>query len=341
MMKKLSLLLFAVVLVCAILFGSFVWDGFLISPGPDAEQVSLVVESGSGLSQISALLKEEDLIKSQKMFELYARFSGSSSQFQAGSFELSTGMSYAALTRALTQAEATEVTVTIPEGFTLAQVEETVRAALPHITEQTWKAAVGPNSPLKEAYPEILSSVPENQDLEGYLFPDTYRFADGASAETVAETMLLTLKRRLAEQGFELPEYGISERMTFHELITLASIIEREVRGPEDMRKVSDIFQTRLEIGMGLQADSTVNYITGGDSPSISLTDRDIQSPYNTYQVIGLPPGPISHPGIDAIIAVIDPTETDFLFFLTTPEGDVKYATTFNEHVANKNTYLR
>lgn len=341
MMKKLLLLFLACFLVFAVLFGSFLWDGFFIAPGPDAKEVSFTIEPGLGLKQISTQLKEEDLIKSKWMFELYARMTGTGASIQAGAFELSTGMSYATLMDALTRAESTDLAVTIPEGYTLRQVGESVRSKLPNISEEEWMSATGPASPLKERYPELLGSIPANQDLEGYLFPDTYRFAEGASAETVVETMLLTLERRLAENGYVLPDYGINEEMTLHELITLASIIEREVRGREDMRKVADIFLTRLEIGMALQADSTVNYVTGGDSPSISLKDRDIESPYNTYQHAGLPPGPISHPGIEAILAVIEPTETDYLFFLTTPEGDVKYGTTFEQHVENRNLYLR
>jgi UPF0755 protein len=173
--------------------------------------------------------------------------------------------------------------------------------------------------------------------LEGYLFPDTYRFRADVSAQEIVDTMISTLKRRIAEQGIVLPESGVFENgLTTHELITLASIVQREVLLPEEMKVVAGIFYTRMQIGMALQADSTVNYITGKKDPGVTLSDSRIESDYNTYVVLGLPPGPISNPGIDAIVATLEPTDTDYLYFLTSPEGEVHYASTFDGHISNR-----
>lgn len=342
MMRKLSIALIVIILVLIAVVGSFVWDGFLISPGPDADEVVFDIEQGLSLKQISRQLKDDELIKSRFMFEIFVRMTGADTSIKAGEFTLSTGMSYASLVSAFTAEVVNENSMTFPEGYTLSQIGERTIITLDNVTLQDWKSATGSESPFFDSYNHLLGSAPDGHDLEGYLFPDTYRFRSDATAQTVVETMLLTLERRLAENDIVVPEDFIMKNgMTFHEVMTLASIIEREVRGEEDMRKVADIFLTRLEIGMALQADSTVNYFTGGDSPSISLEDRDIESPYNTYKNVGLTPGPISHPGITSIKAVLDPIENEALYFLTTPEGEVIYSVTFDQHVANKNKFLR
>jgi len=126
-----------------------------------------------------------------------------------------------------------------------------------------------------------------------------------------------------------------------HEMLTMASIIEREVRGDVDRKMISDLFWRRLDIGMALQADSTVNYVTGGKNPSISFVDRDIDSPYNTYKYRGLPPGPISNPSLSSIEAAIYPEQNNYFFFLTDPAGKVYYGRTLGEQGANRALYLR
>ena len=213
---------------------------------------------------------------------------------------------------------------------------------MPEIETADWESMVSAEGRRVLTEDEILMGIPADQGLEGYLFPDTYRFRSDATSAIVAETMLLTLKRRLAENGIAIPRNLIFEGgLTLHEIITLASMVEREVRTPEDMKLVAGIFYTRMKIGMALQADSTVNYVTGKSDTAVSLEDSRVDSPYNTYQNLGLPPGPISNPGMNAILAVLEPTDSDYLYFLTTDDGDVVYAQTFDEHVANKYQYLK
>jgi len=339
-MKFLGLIIGIVLLVGVVLSGSYLFDAYLISPDDDAEAISITIEEGSRGVGIAEQLEAEGIITSQLFFRLYTRVSGSI--LQAGIFELKPGMSLRAIVSVLGDARVSEVQVTIPEGYTLKQIGEAVMSVLPEITQEEWEEVAGPNGKWMVAESEILSGIPVGQGLEGYLFPDTYRFRADATAETVVETMVLTLKRRLAENDIVIPRNLIFEGgLTFHEMMTLASIVEREVRQADEMKIVAGIFYTRMQIGMALQADSTVNYVTGKDTPSISLDDSQISSPYNTYRNLGLPPGPISNPGMNAILAVLNPVDSDYVFFLTSPEGEVIYAKTFDQHIDNKYKYLK
>lgn len=304
----------------------------------DAAEVSFTVDEGESFSSISKRLADEDIIPSAWWFRISAKFAGLDDDIRSGTTVVIPGDRSADILGALMYPSgASEVSITIPEGYTLVQIGATVRAALPDITEGEWQRVTGVSSPFATDAFVVSSQKPTDVDLEGYLFPDTYRFFKDATAEDVVERMLRTMESRVASLGVPT---GDAEGMTGHELITLSSIIEREVRDAEEMRQVSDIFLKRLEIGMALQSDATVNYVTGGDDPSISLTDRDLESPYNTYQNPGLPPGPISNPGMNALRSVWNPAENGYFYFLTDAEGTVYYAETHEEHVLNKALYL-
>lgn len=342
MIKGCLVLFVTLFLAGTVLVGAFVWDAFLASPLSDASPVTFVVNRGESVKAISQRLKEEGLLESPYFFEVYVWLTGTQADFQSGLFSLAPGLNYRSLVAALTNATSQEVQITFPEGYTIADMGENLVKVFPDISAEAWLVATGTESPLFALGTHVLNGIPDGQGLEGYLFPDTYRFAADALSETIAETMVLTLKRRLSEAGVVIPDdLVMSNGLTFHEILTLASIVEKEAATPEDMKIVADIFLTRLEIGMALQSCSTVNYLTGKNDPAVSAEDQAIVSPYNTYQVVGLPPGPISNPGMDAIMAVLEPTPTTYLYFLTTPEGEMKYAQTYEEHVANKQTYLK
>lgn len=328
------------VLVGIVMAGSYVFDSYLISPDDEAQVISVTIQEGASVDEIAQALEEQGIITSPFFFKVYTKLSDS--VLQAGTFELQPGMSLRSVVQELGYGKAEEIQVTIPEGYTLAQIGEVIVEAMPEIETADWEAVVSADGRRVLPEDEILSGIPIDQGLEGYLFPDTYRFRSDATAAIVVETMVLTLKRRLAENDVTIPRNLIFEGgLTFHEMITLASIVEREVRTPEDMKLVAGIFYTRMKIGMALQADSTVNYITGKSDTSVSLEDSRIDSPYNTYQNLGLPPGPISNPGMNAILAVLNPAGSDYLYFLTTGDGEVIYAKSFDEHIANKYQYLK
>lgn len=172
---------------------------------------------------------------------------------------------------------------------------------------------------------------------EGYLFPDTYEFYRGSSVAEVVQKMRDTFEQRTVD----LWELALPEPLADHrEVIILASIVQLEVASADDMRKVAGVFLSRLMIGQGLESDATINYITGKSELQPSREDLDVDSLYNTYQYRGLPPGPIGNPGRLAIEAVLNPEETEYLYFLTTSTGQTVFSKTFEEHVENKARYL-
>jgi UPF0755 protein len=345
MLKIIVLALCAGIITAVVLVGGFFYDAFIVSPNDGAEPVVFVIEDGWTAGKIAHELAIANIITSPQGFTIYAKITDHISDLQAGTYELLPGMSLHAVIVALTNAQAREVQVTIPEGFTASQIGETVCSVLPGITKESWDEAVGKDGVVALDAPDVLSGIPDGQGLEGYLFPDTYRFRSDADAKTVVGMMYLTLLRRLSENNVIPPTvlegFEFNNGLTLHEALTLASIVEREVQNPEDMKIVAGIFFTRLKIGMALQADSTVNYLTGKKDASVSLEDSKIDSPYNTYRRIGLPPGPISNPGLNAILAVMNPQDSGNLYFLTTSDGQVVYAKTFDEHVRNKYQYLK
>lgn len=299
----------------------------------------VVIPAGASAREVAAVLKEEGYIPSELLFTLYARFSGRADQLKAGTFSLAHGDSIPELIGVLTEATSSERRITLLEGWGIREMGEylVAQGALKSVDE--WYAAVGTPPSVAGPKRQIPGSLSASatfdtaHTLEGILFPDTYRIALDATAEDIAKKMLNNFTERMQE----IP----SRADATYETIILASIIEREVRSDEDRKIVADLFQRRLEEGMALQADSTVNYVTGKKTPSLSINDRDIDSPWNTYQHRGLPPTPISNPSLSAIKAVLDPTPNTYVYFLTDNEGAVHYARTFAEHVANKERYLR
>lgn len=330
------------VIVSAAFAGDFAYESYFQSPAKDAATVPFVVEKDQSAGMVAYNLREQGIIDSAFLFRQYVKFSSTGTSIEPGTFELRKGMSFASIVRALSQASVAEVQITIPEGFTIKQIGERVRAALPKITENEWKSAVGASSPVGAASTFVSQNKPAGVDLEGYLFPDTYRFFATATAEDVVAKMVGEMSDKLSgslvkdANGFALPG-----AMTPHEILTLASIVEREVRGADEMKDVADIFLKRLKMGMPLQADSTIAYYLGKTSAEMTLDDLKKDEPFNTYTRAGLPPGPISNPGQNAIDAVTHPTSNPYLYFLTASDGTVIYAATFDEHIANKNRYLR
>jgi UPF0755 protein len=340
MFRLISLVLGIGFLVGLVVSGSYVFDTYLLGPDDDVESVDVLIESGSSVDAIGRLLEEKEIISSTFFFKVYVRLNDS--MLQAGEFEFVPGMSIRSAVKTMAYAEASEVQVTLPEGMTIKQMGDVVVEAMPGISEEDWGNVVGANGKYTSSSAFFLSGIPAGYDLEGYLFPDTYRFRENTSAQVVVDTMVSTLKRRLAESGVMIPESGVvSNGLDFHELITLASIVQREVLSIDDMKLVAGIFYSRMKIGMALQADSTVNYVTGKKDAAITLEDSFVESKYNTYRNLGLPPGPISNPGLDAILAVVNPEDSEYLYFLTDLEGNVHYAATFDQHISNKYKYLK
>lgn len=313
---------------------------WLASPAKDAPMYEIGIYPGDSLGTVTPLLASGNLVN-PFWFKFYAKVFGGAPGIDVGKYRISEGMSYAAIIATLHNGKLAEVTLTIPEGFSIKQMGERVITAFPNIQLDDWTHATGQFSP-EETLPFIVSSSkPDTVDLEGYLFPDTYNFEPNATADDVVKKMIEEMADKVQTVGL-IKQVGEGKPFkSLHEALTLASILEKEVRTPTTMAQVADIFLKRLEIGMALQADSTVNYVTGGDSPSVSFADLKIDSPYNTYMYPGLPPGPISNPGLNALAAVANPSQNNYFYFLTDYQGNIYYAVTNEEHAANKAKYLK
>ena len=183
-----------------------------------------------------------------------------------------------------------------------------------------------------------LSSYLHPVMLEGYLFPDTYQIYKNASAKDIIKKMLDNFDKKLSAK---MREDIKKQKKTIFEIVTLASIIEKEVPNEEDRKIVAGIFYKRLEKGMNLESCATINFILGNNKKQLSFEDTRVESPYNTYINKGLPPGPICNPGISAINAAIYPQKTDYLFFLSKPNNETVFSKTFEEHNQNKMKWLK
>lgn len=309
------------------------WGSFTDS----VKTVEIRVDPGENFTGLLDRLSSTDDVPSELAFKIAAKITGLDSALRPGTYTVPANLSAIEWLKHLSAGQNSEISLTIPEGFTIAQIGERVVANFPNITKEQWEEAVGVNSPLASHPLVVLAGKPTGVDLEGYLFPDTYRFGTDATAQTIASKMIDTMALKIEALGAPTDD---ASSLTLHELITTASIIEREVRTSEDMKEVADIIFKRLTIGMALQFDSTVNYVTGGNDPSISHSETQLDSPYNTYKYPGLPPGPISNPGFNALQAVWHPATNDYYYFLTSADGQVYYARDYDTHLENKYRYL-
>jgi len=322
-----------------ILVTAWIWFTYQINlrPSQDKANIIFVIEEGRGVNEISEGLFELGLINNKLAFEIYAWLWGKEDEFIAGLYNLNKGMTIRELTRYLTtEATPRERDIIIIEGWNSKQIADYLeKEGIVSGTDfLNYVSKVNPE--LKSDY-QFLEDLDIDESLEGYLFPDTYRIFNKATTSEIVGKMLTNFDKKLTT---DLREEIARQGQTIEEIITLASIIEKEVATDEDRKIVSGIFQKRLRDNYPLQSDATVNFITGKGLVQPTREDTQIDNRYNTYKYLGLPPGPICNPGISSIMAVIYPNQTPYYYFLTTPDGQVIYSKTYNEHLRNKQKYL-
>lgn len=344
-MKKILFLI--LILVIAAIAGGW----FVFSPvSSDANEKIFVINKGEGVNEISQHLKEQSFIKSKFIFETYVWLRNLQSEFRAGEHKLRQNMSVWEIAQTLARASGPgERSIKIIEGWNNREIAEYLEKESVISKDDFLKEVE--DFGLRVAGYEYLDDRPEGVTLEGYLFPDTYRIYKDIPLELLGgekiETILTEhiIKKMLNNFDEKLsPDLRAEiarQKKTIFEIVTMASIIEKEVGSEEDRAMVADIFWRRLEAGMPLQADSTVNYITGKSVARAGAEDIDIDSPYNTYKYKGLPKGPIGNPGLSAIQAAIYPKQNNYWYFLTADDGKVIYSKNFSEHKANKIKYLK
>lgn len=300
------------------------------------QPVKVTIASGQGINEISKALYDQGAISNTLIFETYVWLLQKEARVQAGVYEVPPAENIVMLTKRLTMGEVSEKenNLTLIEGWTVEQIAGEVERRTNIQSDAFLEATkqVGNDAYL------FLNDRPEGASLEGFLFPDTYRVYKQTTPQEILEKCLTNFDQKLTSEMRE----KIQERgRTIYEIVTMASILEREVKTLEDKKMAADVFWKRLSIGMALQSDATVNYVTGKKTSRASAEDLKIDSPYNTYRTPGLPPGPISNPGSDAMRAALEPTPNDYYYFLTKENGEAVFATDLNEHHQNKEKYLK
>ena len=309
----------------------------------EARVKEFVVESGESVKKIAQNLASEGLVKSNNWFEIYVWQKDLGTKLQAGKYSFKPNMTvqeiagYIASGRSVSR----EREIKMIEGWNINDIdaylakEGLIQAG--EYKKMTSQAAVGWAQSF--SLPDYMRGLPAGAGLEGYLFPDTYRVYNDASVGDIINKQLENLQNKISK---EMIADINSQNRSVYEVLTLASVIEKEVRSAEDMKIVAGIFSNRLESGQPLESCATLAYILGVNKPVYSLDDTKIVSPYNTYQNRGLPPGPICNPGLEAIYAAVYPEETDYNYFLSRPDtGGTVFSKTYDEHLANKDKYLR
>lgn len=325
-------LLITLFFVAGALFAAYAYNG-VHKAITTSEPLFYTVKTRATVSSVGADLQERGIIPSAFIFRLAARFAGGK-PIQAADYQIAPGTTVIGLYRDFAEGRSLspERQVTLVEGWTLRQMADFLAQEGIVADAEAFMTAASQNvSRFATEFP-LVSAVPDGDTLEGYLFPDTYRFFPASEPDAVIRKLLANFSEKVQPLA---AGRGTDDR-PFHDIIILASIVEREVRSQEEMQVVAGIFTNRLNDGMALQADSTVNYITSSGRARSTYEDLQIDSPYNTYKYAGLPKGPISNPGLSAIKAAFAPANTPYYYFLTDPAGKVYYGKTLDEHNYNR-----
>ncbi|MFC0296173.1 endolytic transglycosylase MltG [Geobacillus jurassicus] len=346
--RRMVFIVCAVLLAALVIVGasSFLYIRSALKPvdPDDRTPVHVSIPVGSTASDIAERLEQKRLIKSAAVFRLYVRWKHESG-FQAGEYELTRAMSMARIIELLKTGKSLKIglKLTVPEGSQLVQIADLIAAKTGYKHEDIMKLLNDRAyiERLMKAYPDVLTKdifdKAVRYPLEGYLFPATYVFADKKPPlPEIIEAMVAKTAAVLDAYQAAMKEKNMSP----HQLLTLSSLIEEEATEKADREKIASVFYNRLRIGMPLQTDPTVLYALGQHKERVLYKDLQVDSPYNTYMHKGLPPGPIANAGVMSIKAALEPAETDYLYFLATPAGEVIFTKTLAEHNREKAKYI-
>lgn len=298
------------------LFGTWVWFGVYQPPSFFPLRTIVSIPEGATLSEAAHILKTEQVIQSELAFKVLIE--QQNGQVVAGDYFFDTRLTLTAVAMRLRTGEyGLEPTkVTIPEGATTYQMADILK------------------SKLERFDPVAFSLLAEEK--EGYLFPDTYFFLPNATAEEIVHIMELTFYERLRSIEEKIALFG----KPVHEIVTMASLLEKEAWRYEDRRMIAGVLWKRIEIGMPLQVDAVFGFIERTDTFSPKFSHLEVDSAYNTYRYTGLPPSPIGSPSFEALEAAVSPVETEALFYLHGKDGSLHMANTYTEHLKNRRLYL-
>jgi len=309
-------------------------------------EIEVEIPIGSSLTTIASALQEKGIIKDARIFKYYTKFKNES-DFQAGSYTMTQSMTLDEIIESLKTGKVYRepvFTLTIPEGLTLEQIakiigkntEFSADKFMSKITDEKFiQNMIG-------TYPELITEEVLDGNiryaLEGYLYPATYAFYESnPSLEEIITTMIEQTDEVMKGYSSLLEE----KQMSVHDLLTFASLLEEEATAQTDRETIASVFYNRLDVNMPLQTDPTVLYALGSHKDQVLYEDLKVENPYNTYVITGLPPGPIANAGKTSIEAALNPTETEYLYFLADKEGTNHFAKSYEEHLQNIDTYLK
>jgi len=299
----------AVLIVCGVTLCTV----FIIPPFNFPRHDVVVIPEGTSIRSAATILKENNVIRSEFFFTVLAQLFGGAG-VRAGSYSFNRSLSVFEVAYRMNAGTTglPLIKITIPEGSTAKDVARILNEQLASFDEELF---------LQQA-----------RKHEGYLFPETYLFTDGVSPETVIQTMRNQFEQTITPLEEEITQFGVP----VSDVVIMASLLEKEARLYETKQIVAGILWKRIEIGMPLQVDAVFGYILDVDTFSPTFDQLEIDSPYNTYKNLGLPPGAIANPGLESLRAAVTPVETPYLYYLTGSDGTMHYGRTFDEHVANR-----
>ena len=327
--KMITRAVISIAVAAAVIFGGYFYADYM--PRGQGEAVVVTIPQGAGTVRIAKELKKNNLINSEGFYRVMSKLRGVDGKYNFGKYEIPRGAGYEKIFKILTQPSTNidAVRVTIPEGYEIYKIADLLEEkGLIDKDKFYYLVDYGTFD-----Y-EFVKDIPQRESrLEGYLFPDTYEFVPNDEYGIINEML------GRFEQVYSKYKEAVEETdMTMDEIITLASIVEREAQGDHDRDIVSSVFHNRIASPdyPYLQSCATVQYVLKERKPVLSVADTKIDSPYNTYINKGLPVGPIASPGEKSIAAAINPADTDYLFFVLGSDGKHHFSTTFNEHIENK-----
>jgi len=315
------------------IIGFLIWNIFLAKNFSAQKELVFNIEKGQGSREIALNLEKQGLIQLAPIFRFYVTTVGVSGKLQAGSYLLSAKMNIPQIVEKFVSGEVIKIELVVPEGYGIIDIEKNLNSFnmdnpdISSIKAKDFKSEF-----------VFLKSAPDQISLEGFLFPDTYEFSYQVSREEIIKKMLANFDKKLTP---DLRQEIGKQKKTVFQIITMASLIEKEAKTKEDKEIVSGILWKRLKNKIPLQVDATINYITRKQTIKVSLEETKIDSPYNTYIYAGLPYGPICNPGMESIKAAIYPKNSAYWYYLSDLEGKIIFSKTLEEHNIAKYKYLK
>lgn len=287
----------------------------------------IMIKEGMTTADIATLLHEKKLVKDPEAFRMEARFKNLADKLQAGPYQIEGGLSNSQIVDVMVKGHIKQIRFTVPEGFTVVKTAKKLEAEGLGKADKFIAAAkdYAPYAYMQTDNPNVLFKA------EGFIFPATYDFPVGISEEEMLKIMVEQFDKEMQESG--VAKTVQEKNLNMRDVVNMAAMVEMEAVFPEEQPRIADVFLKRVAIGMPIQSDTTIQYILGAQKEIITFADTEIQNPYNTYQNMGLPPGPIASPGLKAIQAVLAPEDNEYLYFVAEKDGHHRFTKTYEEHL--------